>query len=224
MQSFERSNGLSSHNNRGVVQVETEPKVPTQSPAKSFAQISKKDSSIPAPVPTASVVEITSPPQLKPAKIVKTSSEEFKVPKKPEPIKIPEEEVKKEPMTDLRRDEPEIEDYTKQFEEIPREQGESSPQRVGRIEEVLAEFREEMHKEMTNMHVELIRQFQIQIVKKNISKMQGEIQGLLEKYAAVNTDYQRRMNELEEENERLKRQLGGGTSMLNQNSGQLKAI
>ncbi len=33
-----------------------------------------------------------------------------------------------------------------------------------RVEDRLSEFRDEIHKEMTNMHVELIRQFQIQLV------------------------------------------------------------
>jgi len=37
---------------------------------------------------------------------------------------------------------------------------------------------------------------------------------MLEKYAAVNTEYQSRMKNLEEENERLKRQIGGGTGSL----------
>ena len=71
------------------------------------------------------------------------------------PIQL--EDLRKEPMTDTRNS---LELDNNDFGEYMKER--NTPQ--GKIKEMFSNFREEMHKEMSNMHLEILRQFQIQIV------------------------------------------------------------
>ena len=173
---YERSKSLSILlNNRGVGQSEVSQNPPTILSVQ--AQSQAKQSVAQVVIPSA--VEIAPQPKLvsSPVALAKMKPEEVKVVKRPEPLKITSEEEeapKKEPMiiTDSKKEEPVVIDseaegnsiINRQFEDYQKEQGESSPQKAGRVEEMMVEFREEMHKEMMNMHVEMIRQFQIQIV------------------------------------------------------------
>ncbi len=113
--------------------------------------------------------------------------------KRPEPIRVDEEDSsilqRREPMADTKpqpplqsrpeevpnepsSSSPSLSQHQRnegnRMENLAEEQGESKVERLGPIEERLSEFKEEMHKEMTNMHVEMIRQFQIQIVSSSM--------------------------------------------------------
>ena len=101
--------------------------------------------------PKLSVVEPEPKLISSPVNMTKADSEEIRVIKRPEPILLEEEPERKEPMSDTQKNEPVFE-----------EQGESKQSEA--VNDQLAEFREEVHREVSNLHVELIRQFHIQLV------------------------------------------------------------
>jgi len=108
-----------------------------------------------SPIRTKEAPVISSGEKTIPSRYVAPKVENIR--KKPELSKAVE-ELKKEPMIDTINSEVAMELEDNLGSPIMKK----DPQ--GKIREMFDEFREEMHKEISNMHIEIVRQFQIQIV------------------------------------------------------------
>lgn len=145
-----------------------------QSPAKSFI-IQPKPSATPIIQPASSAIEINTPLSAK-QQPTKLSDLPKTQPKKPEiqitardiepqlsePMVIVPPKKEEKPVEIIEKMDSKIDEFTNnKFQD---EQGEISMPTRGKLEEIISDLKEEMHREFMNMHVEMIRQFQIQIV------------------------------------------------------------
>ena len=121
-------------------------------PISNESSLTKTKKEYPVPQQNLHTRETPSVPT-KHAAIVKTSIDEIKVVKSPDfnTILDGENTLKKKV---------EVEEISMNDLEI-----DNNPENIKIVKQMLDELREEMHREMNTMHIEVIRQFQIQIVR-----------------------------------------------------------
>ena len=121
-------------------------------PVSNESSLAKTKKEYPIPQQNLHTRETPSLPT-KHSAIVKTSIDEIKVVKRPDFNKILDEE-------NTLKKKGEIEEISMNDLEM-----DNNPENIKIVKQMLNELREEMHREMNTMHIEVIRQFQIQLVR-----------------------------------------------------------